>query len=525
MSNKRKRSSVIKQNSKIVKFSYIASAVVLVICGIFLAYSIKTNHDVKQWEEKVLPGVRVNSVDLTGKTKKEVIQILNDNFTSLLGSKKLNISVGDKTFTYLYSDMDVKYDVEKTADEVVNYGKDKNIFNQKSIINKKEKIDFNIELTYNEDKINNIENEIEGKVATEPKDASIKINNGNIEVIPDEEGHVLDKKDFVKKIKKVLNGDFTSNETNVEFKLITKRSAKNAEVLSKIKATPMSSFSTDFSSSNSDRAFNVQFAASLVNGTILLPGEEFSYSKITQQGIGKYRYAAVYVNNKVEQAEAGGICQVSSTLYRAVMRANIKSTERHNHSLTVGYAEKGLDATVAWGNLDYRFVNTYDFPIYLEAVTNNGKVTFNIYGDPDALNGYTYDLANEILETYEPSVTYENATDLPIGTEVVSTTGQTGYKVKSYLVKYKDGVEVDREVISTDIYNMTKTVIRKGTAAIAPPPNTTPEQNTQDTTNTQPDVNNNNQTGENNQDINNSSDNIIDQNLGNNMPGLNDIFQ
>ena len=128
--------------------------------------------------------------------------------------------------------------------------------------------------------------------------------------------------------------------------------------------------------------------------------------------------------------EAGGICQVSSALYRAVMRANIRSVERHNHMMPVGYAELGLDATVAWGYLDYKFKNTYDFPIYIEGIAGNGTVTFNIYGDPAALGGNTYELVSENL----------------------GTDAQGNSKAKSYQVTYKNGVEINREYIATDTY-------------------------------------------------------------------------
>jgi len=167
-----------------------------------------------------------------------------------------------------------------------------------------------------------------------------------------------------------------------------------------------------------------------VNGTLLMPGEAFSYDTASQKGRGKYTFAGGYVNNKVEQVEAGGICQVCTALYRTVMKANIRSVERHNHGLAVGYSEPGLDATVAWGYLDYKFKNTYDFPIYIEGIGSNGTVTFNIYGDPNALAGNTYELLSENL-----------------GTDAEGTT-----KAKSYQVTYKNGVEIKRELISTDSY-------------------------------------------------------------------------
>lgn len=112
------------------------------------------------------------------------------------------------------------------------------------------------------------------------------------------------------------------------------------------------------------------------------------------------------------------------------MRSNIRSVERYNHMMQVGYAEPGLDATVSWGDLDYKFKNTYDFPIYIEGIGGNGTITFNIYGDPNALGGKTYELKSE-----------------PLGNDE-----EGNIKAKSYQVTYQNGNEINRELIATDSY-------------------------------------------------------------------------
>ena len=201
-----------------------------------------------------------------------------------------------------------------------------------------------------------------------------------------------------------------------------------------------------------------------------MPGETFSFNDVVGPRTEEagFQEAGTYVGNKVEPGIGGGICQVSTTLYRAVMRANIRSTERTNHSMAVGYALPGLDATVAYGYLEYKFTNPYDFPILIQGYTAGKVVTYNIYGDSSALQGKTYDMVNEILETLPPETKIIDDPTIDEGTEINEGGGMTGYKAKSYQVTYENGVEVNREKISTDTYNKVDIVIKKGTKPVTP---------------------------------------------------------
>lgn len=404
------------------------SAVVVIIFSAFLAYVLSTKSFTDKWEDKIYSGVMVEGIDLGGKTKEEAIEILNDKFNNKIGDKKINISVNGQAFNYKYSDLSATFNVEKSAEDAINFGKDKGIFAKNSLIKNKnnERHDIELEFTYDEEKISTIKETISDKVEISPKNATISINGGVINVSKETIGYKLDTENFEEKLKSVINSN-VNTETNVEYSLIEENAKITYADLSKIK-NRMSTFSTNYSVG--DRGYNLELATSLVNGTVLMPGETFSYSEVSQKGRGKYKNAGGYINGKVEQVEAGGICQVSTTLYRAVMRANIRSVERYNHMMTVGYAEPGLDATVAWGSLDYKFTNTYDFPIYIEGIAGGGNVTFNIYGDSSALGGKTYELVAENLG--------------------VDSAGNT--KARSYQVTYKNGVEINRELIATDTY-------------------------------------------------------------------------
>ena len=145
------------------------------------------------------------------------------------------------------------------------------------------------------------------------------------------------------------------------------------------------------------------------------------------------------------------------------MRANLKSSLRYNHSMMVSYAEPSLDATVYEGDIDYRFVNTYDFPIYIEGYMTSNSIVFNIYGNKEGFGTNTYDLVNEVIEKIDYTTEYVNDATLAEGSRVTTVNGMPGYRSQAYLVTYSDGVEVSREFISSDYYAPMNTVVKVGT--------------------------------------------------------------
>lgn len=143
----------------------------------------------------------------------------------------------------------------------------------------------------------------------------------------------------------------------------------------------LSTFSTNYVN-NPSRTTNLRIAASKINGTILMPGEKFSFNQVVGERTiaAGYKNAAIFVNGQVEDGLAGGICQISSTLYDAVIAANLQITERHNHSLLTSYLPGGKDATVVWGRYDFQFVNNREYPIKIEMTIQNGVATAAVYG-------------------------------------------------------------------------------------------------------------------------------------------------
>lgn len=223
----------------------------------------------------------------------------------------------------------------------------------------------------------------------------------------------------------------------------------------------ISSFSTKYDASNKNRSTNLKIAAEKINGKVLMPGEEFSFNKV----VGKrtveegYRDAAIYADGGVVDGLAGGICQISSTLYNSVLLANLQITERRNHSFTTSYVPAGKDATVVWGTTDFRFINSRSYPIKLEASVNNGIAEFKIHGMQEEVE-YEVRIIPVTTKSIPYTTTYEEDPTVIPGQQIVKQSGHAGYKVTTYKELKQNGAVVSKEAISNDTYNPMRTIIR-----------------------------------------------------------------
>ena len=223
---------------------------------------------------------------------------------------------------------------------------------------------------------------------------------------------------------------------------------------------------TTYDASNKGRSENLRIAASKINGTVLMPGEQFSFNEVVgERTISEgYQNAAIYSNGQVVDGLAGGICQISSTLYGAALDANLQIDERYNHSFTTSYSKPGKDATVVYGVKDLKFTNTRSYPIKIEASVSGGVCTFTIYGIKEETE-YDVKIIPVTTETTAFTTQTIEDTSLPAGTTVVSQAGANGCKVTTYKEVYLNGVQISREVISNDTYQVMTRIVRVGPQA------------------------------------------------------------
>ena len=192
----------------------------------------------------------------------------------------------------------------------------------------------------------------------------------------------------------------------------------------------LSTYSTNYSTRDTDRTTNLKLATSKINGTVLMPGETFSYNKVVGERTiaAGYKEAPIYVSGKVVDGVGGGICQITTTLYNAVVYANLEIVERTNHQFVPSYARASRDATVVYGAIDFKFKNNRDYPIKLVCSVANGTANFQIFG-----------------------LKSENDYEVEISDRVTSTTSSAIYS-EAYKILKQNGQVVASELLSRDVY-------------------------------------------------------------------------
>lgn len=262
------------------------------------------------------------------------------------------------------------------------------------------------------------------EIYKEPKDAYY--TQDPFTVYPSENG--LDFKVSIEEANNIL-GDQTADEYTIPLKVLYPNVTTNM-IGSEAFPDLLSSFSTKYSVRATARTTNLKLAASKINGTVLMPGETFSYNKVVgaRTIAAGYKEAPIYVSGEVVDGLGGGICQITSTLYNAVVYANLDIVERTNHQFVPSYVTASRDATVVYGSLDFKFKNNRNYPIKINCSVSGGIANFQIFGlkqDDD------YDVE---ISSYE--------------------TGRTATAIYSeaYKILKKDGKVVNKQLLSKDTY-------------------------------------------------------------------------
>lgn len=242
----------------------------------------------------------------------------------------------------------------------------------------------------------------------------------------------IDFKDSVEEVKQMIAAE---KKDEYEIDLAVTQPKITTEDLG-LEAFPhvLATYKTNYATSNKNRTTNLRLAATKINGTVLMPGEEFSYNKV----VGKrtiaagYKEAAIYSNGEVASGLGGGICQITSTLYNAVLFSNLEITQRQNHTFVPSYVVGGRDATVVYGSIDFKFKNNRDYPIKITATVKNGVAQVSIRG-----------LRKN--DDYEIKVTSKKVKNTYYG-------GKSYSIYKAYKNYYKNGKFIKKELLSTDTY-------------------------------------------------------------------------
>ncbi|MDF2521149.1 MAG: hypothetical protein K0R84_1777 [Clostridia bacterium] len=297
-----------------------------------------------------------------------------------------------------------------------------------------------------------------------PINAKYAVVKGKIVIVKEEIGYMFDKQALYNK----LVADTSLNAAKLQVKAVNP-SITAAQLAKQGIKEKISEFTTRFDAGNASRSSNIRLAAKIINGTVLAPGEVFSFNTIVGERTLErgFKEAGVYMNGKVDTGIGGGICQVSTTLYNAVLYADLHVLERYNHSLTVPYVPLSRDAAVSWGLQDFRFVNNTDYHIYIYASASKSSITFALFSTK---SNKTVDLISTTISKIKAPVLYKDDASLEVGKQLVEDSGHDGFE--SQLVKkvYVNSKLVNTGIVSKDKYGTTSKIVIRGTKLSEPEP-------------------------------------------------------
>lgn len=331
---------------------------------------------------------------------------------------------------------------------------------------------------------------IRNEIYKEPQDAYVTKNPTKVH--PHVNG--VDFKITIEEAQKIIQED--KKEYTIPLKItIPKKTISNLgeEAFPEL----LSTYTTRYDASNYNRSNNLSIAANKINGTVLMPGETFSYNKVVGARTieAGYKEAGAYAGGGVVQSVGGGICQISSTVYNTALLANLEIVDRSNHQFETSYVAASRDATVSWGYLDFKFKNNRTYPIKITASAKNGVAKVSIYGIKEETE-YEVVIQSRILSYIPYSVKYIEDSSLAQGKEVVEQSGHNGCKSEAYRILKLNGQVVSKTLLSRDTYDPMQRIVRRGTKKT--------------TTTTKPTTSENQNSGSNNSN-NNQNTNTVSQ--------------
>lgn len=404
----------------------------------------------------------VQGQNLGGTKTEDLRETLAQLENSLLRDKKLILLHEELTFKYSFNDVGIYTNKEQIQEEILSLYNDNfliTIHNFKDIYFNP--LDFYFAYKINEELFYSSIHELDNISLPEPVNAYFKYVEGKVTIIDEIKGLRFDKEKLIELIQiKDIDNEHVMLEVPVKYITPEITSQKLSQMgINEL----MAHYSTEFNANLADRTNNLRIATEAINGTIVAPGEVFSFNetvgkRTTERG---YKSSPIYVGDIVLDGVGGGICQVSSTLYNAVLLADLQVIERRNHSLTVPYVELSRDATIVWGLIDFKFKNTTDCYIYIHGSIEKNKLVIELHGSK---GNKTIVLKSEKLSTIPPDRHYIYDASLQAGKELIVIRGQPGYTSRLIKETYEAGQLIHSEIVSTDRYLPTTTVIRRGTS-------------------------------------------------------------
>jgi vancomycin resistance protein YoaR len=418
----------------------------------------------EKYKDTINKGVYINNIDVGNMTKQQAVEYLNKKVNDQFKDYKISARYNNREFYIEFSTLKAHYDIESAVDKAFEYNKNANLTARILQNMGVKKVNHNEMINFVSDSspVDEFVKKIAKKLDYEPIDAKLFYENNSFRITKDEKGLKIDTKQLAEKIKAAIRPDW--DESVIEITATEVKAKATEELLSHVKEEIIS-FSTHFSTKDANRTSNIRTAAKSVDGKVLLPDETFSMNKALGELDAKngYKEAHVIVNGELTTGMAGGICQVTTTVYNVALLSNMDIVSRRGHSLKVAYVDPGRDATVSGSYIDFKFKNTNSFPVYIHTSVKGGTLTVQLFGENEH-PGQSVEIESKVLEKIQPSEPqYIYDSSLVVGTRITEAKAITGYRSVTYRKIFQDGKLIKTELLSKDRYKAVRAKIRVGT--------------------------------------------------------------
>lgn len=461
----------------------------ILLFAICLIPSVSAKHAMAASEDEVVTkGVYIDSINISGMTIKEAEQAVND-YVSDLQSKTITVNIDGNNEIITLGDLNYHYEKNNYIEQALEIGKDGNLIKRYKELKDIEESNliYKLSFTIDDEKLTEFIDAQGSQYNVPAVNATVSRVGGQFVYTNESKGRKLEAKETIAAIKSAIFDSWDREDIVITASVKDDKPLYTRELVERTR-TKIGSFSTTYTNSSADRAGNLANGARLINNTVLYPGDVFSaYEKLTPFTTANgYYQAGAYDNGKVVDSIGGGACQVTTTLYNAILLAELEVVERAPHSMTISYADLSRDAAIAGTWKDLKFKNNMDVPIVVEVYTSGRTITFNIWGEE------TRDTANRKIK-YEsvtlsekapgPDVVTEDPTK-PVSYRETTQAPHTGYTSELYKIVYENGVEVSRTRVNQSTYNASPRYITVGTMVEVEPEikdeNLLPETNPKD---------------------------------------------
>lgn len=448
--------------------SFILSAIIIAALTFIYAGNAKYA-SAEENDNTICQGVFIDEVDVSGMSREEA-QTAVDDFIDSLRNKGVAITVNDNIVYTTMGDLGYTYEENDSIEQALALGKSGNLIKRYKDLKDIEQgsIIYPLAFKFDEEKIKNIVTVDVSAYNIAPVNASITKQGGDF-VYTD---HSVGSKVSIDKTVKAIEDQMTNwNRQDIIVAAVVEDDMPEytREDVEKCD-TILGTYTTEYTTSAEGRAANLANGARLINNIVLYPGDVFNaYDVLTpfteENG---YFIAGAYLNGVVVDSVGGGACQVTTTLYNAVLEAELEVVERFPHSMTISYVDLSRDAAIAGTYKNFQFANNTDAPILIEASTKDRRITFKLWGHE------VRDTANRrikyetvVLSTKNPpaEVVTEDPTQ-PTTYRKVTQTAHTGYKAQLWKVVYENGVEVSRTMINSSNYEAAPQYVTIGTKKV-----------------------------------------------------------